>query len=69
MKLNRKFYAKFLLISIIVCLISIFGTALIDTNFGSVITKDIKIVDSLGHDIGLTITSQRQQRLRIRLPA
>ncbi|MCB6343358.1 alpha/beta fold hydrolase [Enterocloster lavalensis] len=55
MKLNRKFYAKFLLISIIVCLISIFGTALIDTNFGSVITKDIKIVDSLGHDIGLTI--------------
>ena len=48
MKLNRKFYAKFLLISIIVCLISIFGTALIDTNFGSVITKDIKIVDSLG---------------------
>ena len=55
MKLNRKFYAKFLLVSIIVCLISIFGTALIDTNFGSVVTKDIKIVDSLGHDIGLTI--------------
>ena len=55
MKHGRKFYARFLAISIILCMISIFGTALIDTNFGSIITKDIKITDSLGHDIGLTI--------------
>ena len=55
MKLNRRFYARFLLISILVCLISTIGTYLIDTNFGSIITKDIKITDSMGHDIGLTI--------------
>lgn len=55
MKLNRKFYARFLLISILVCLISIIGTNLIDTNFGSIITKDIKILDNKGNTIGCTI--------------
>ena len=55
MKLSRKFYARFLAISIIVCLISMVGTYMVDTNFGSVITKDIKITDSMGHDIGLTV--------------
>lgn len=55
MKLNRKFYARFFIISVLVCLLSMIGTYLIDTNFGSIITKDIKITDSMGHDIGLTI--------------
>lgn len=55
MKLNRKFYARFLLISIIVCMISIFGSALIDTNFGSIEVKDIKLLDNRGYAIGCTI--------------
>ena len=55
MKLNRKFYSRFFAISVIVCLLAMVGTYLVDTNFGTVITKDIKITDSMGHDIGLTI--------------
>ncbi len=55
MKLNRRFYAKFLAISLIICLISTIGSALIDTNFGTITTKDIMITDSQGHSIGMTM--------------
>lgn len=55
MKLNRKFYSKFLIISIIICMISMIGSTLVNTNFGDIITSNFSIIDSKGNNIACTM--------------
>lgn len=55
MKLNRTFYARFLVISIIICMISMIGSTLVKTNFGSIETSDFSILDSKGDTVACTM--------------
>lgn len=55
MKLSRKFYTKFFITAIIICLISMIGSTLINTNFGSIVTSDFSILDSKGNTIACTL--------------
>lgn len=55
MKKEAKFYQKFLIISIIICLISMIGSHAIRTDFGRIRVQDFSIIDGNGHKIAATM--------------
>ncbi len=54
-KLNRKFYIRVFAAALIICLISMIGSTLINTDFGNIEVTNFSIVDSKGEEIGLTL--------------
>ncbi len=53
--------------SVLICLVSMTGAHVINTNFGSIEVMDLNIDDSNGNNIACTIYRPKQQLLKIRL--
>lgn len=54
-KLNRKLYVRVFAVAVLICLISMVGAHVVNTNFGSIEVTDLNIDDSNGNNIACTI--------------
>ena len=54
-KLNKKLYVRVFAIAVLICLISMIGANVVNTNFGSIEVMDLNIDDSNGNNIACTI--------------
>ena len=51
--LSRKKYVRLLVVALIICLISMIGASLVNTNFGHIKVQNFSIEDANGHKIAL----------------
>lgn len=54
-KLNRKFYVRFFAAAVAICLISMIGATLVNTDFGHIEVTNFNIIDSKGTTIACTM--------------
>ena len=55
MRIKRKFYLKFLAVSVLICLMCMTGAWMVRSNLGKIKIKDISILDGNGHKIAATM--------------
>ena len=53
--LSRKKYVRLLVVALIICLISMIGASLVNTNFGHIKVQNFSIEDANGHKIALVM--------------